>query len=118
MMEAQTTTTTIREGPSIPSQDTCIQMTMWQHSAPSNPTILIPQHPPDTDSPSNPPELQEEETLEFQEEYPREEAEEAEEEEDSPLPCRRHEQPQTQGTSLSATLHSHSQEIASNLKRS
>ena len=46
------------------------------------------------DFPSDLPEPQEEETLEFQEEYPREEAEEAEEVEgeDSPLPCQHHEQ--------------------------
>ena len=56
---------------------------MWQHSAPSN--QITPTHQRNSqveDSPSDPPGLLVEETLESQEEYPREEAEEVEEEEE------------------------------------
>ena len=93
---------------------------MWQRSAPSNLTALTHQHLLDTGSPSDLPELQEEETLEFQEEYPWEEVEEVEEaeEEDSPLPCQRHKQPRMRETSLLVTHHSLSQEIADNPKHS
>ena len=51
---------------------------------PSSPIVQTHQHNHslDEDSPSNPPELQEEETLDFQEEYPQEVAEEVEEEEE------------------------------------
>ena len=64
---------------------------MWQHSTPSNLTVQTPQHNHslDEDSPSDLPDSQEEETLEFQEEYPQEVAEEVEEAEDFPLQCLR-----------------------------
>ena len=53
---------------------------MWQHSVPSNQTILIHHNnSQDGDSPSDLLELPLEETLESQEEYPWEVAEEAEE---------------------------------------
>ena len=56
---------------------------MWQHSMPSN--LITQTHQRDLfkgqDSPPERPELQEEETLDFQEEYPQEVAVEAEEEE-------------------------------------
>ena len=57
-------------------------MTTWQRFVPSNPTFRTPQldHLLGGDSLSDPPELPEEETLDFQEEYPQEEVEEAEEE--------------------------------------
>ena len=101
-------------------------MTTWQRSVPSNPTIQTPRHNHLTDegSLSDLPEPLEEETLEYQEEYPRgvvEEAEEVVEEEGAeeeeflmphPLP-----QP-TQETSLSAICRSHSQGTAQNQKRS
>ena len=77
---------------------------MWQRSVPSNLTIQTP--PLDEDSPSDPLESQEEETLEFQEEYPQEEAEEAEEVEEAEvevedflLQCLRPKQFLTQETS-------------------
>ena len=56
-------------------------MTTWPHSEPSNRTILIHQHDHsrDADSPSDPPILLVEETLDSQAEYPQEVAEEAEE---------------------------------------
>ena len=56
-------------------------MTMWQRSAPSNPTIQThhPNHSLDTDSLSDLPEFLVEETLDSQGEYPQEVAEEAEE---------------------------------------
>ena len=72
---------------------------------PSSPTVQTHQHNHslDTDSPSNPPGFLEEETLEFQEEYPQEVVEEAEEEEEVveveitlwQLHCK---EPQMQGT--------------------
>ena len=51
---------------------------------PSSPIVQTHQHNHslDEDSLSDPPELQEEETLDFQEEYPQEVVEEAEEEEE------------------------------------
>ena len=77
---------------------------MWQCFVPSNLTAQTPQHNHslDEDSLSDPPESQEEETLEFQEEYPQEEVEEAEEAEeveeveDFPLQCPRPKQLLTQ----------------------
>ena len=80
---------------------------------PSNPTIQTHQLnlSLDEDSPSNPPELQEEETLEFQEEYPQEVVEEVEEA-DSLLQYLHHKEPLTWGTSLSVTHSSYLQEIA------
>ena len=56
-------------------------MTMWQHSVPFNQTTPTHQHNSQVeDSPSDPPGLLVEETLEFQVEYPREVVEEVEEE--------------------------------------
>ena len=59
-------------------------MTTWLHSAPSNLTIRTHQRNlfKGQDSPPERPELQVEETLDFQEEYPQEVAEEVEEEEE------------------------------------
>ena len=56
-------------------------MTTWQPSVLSNLTARTPQHNHSLgkDSPSDPPELLSEETLEFQEEYPQEVVEEVEE---------------------------------------
>ena len=91
---------------------------MWQRSAPSN--QIIPTHQPNSqaeDSPSDPPELLEEETLESQEEYPQEVAEEVEEvveEEAFLLQYQHHKQlPMGEINSL-ATRHLYSQEIAPN----
>ena len=63
-------------------------MTMWQHSAPSNPTVQTHQHNHslDADSLSDPPGFLVEETLDSQEEYPQEVAEEVEEETQEFLP--------------------------------
>ena len=59
---------------------------MSRPSAPSNQTVWIHHNnQPDEDSPPNPPELLLEETLEFQEEYPWEMAEEVEEEEEGAI---------------------------------
>ena len=56
---------------------------MWQRSAPSNQTTPTHQHNSQVeDSPSDPPELLVEETLESQAEYPREMVEEVEEAEE------------------------------------
>ena len=90
-------------------------MTTWQHSAPSNPTAQTPQHNLSLgeDSPSDLPELQEEETLEFQEEYPQEEAEEAEEEA-SPQRYLFSKLLLVQETNSSAIRHLYSPEIAQN----
>ena len=56
-------------------------MMTWPHSAPSNPIIQTLQHNHslDENSPSDLPELLEEETLDSQVEYPQEVVEEAEE---------------------------------------
>ena len=90
---------------------------MWQRSAPSNQTTPI--HQPNSqveDSPSDPPGLPEEETLESQEEYPQEEVEEVEEafllqyQHHKPLPM--------EGISSSATRRSYLQGIAPNQKNS
>ena len=103
---------------------------MWQRSAPSNPITQIHQHNHSLgeDSPSDPPELQEEETLESQEEYPQEVAEEAEdaeegeegegEEEDSLLQYQHSKQLPTEETNSLAIRHLYSQEIAQNQRRS
>ena len=86
---------------------------MWQHSAPSNQITPTHQHNSQVeDSPSDPPELPEEETLESQEEYPQEVAEE----EVFLLQYQRHKQlPMGEINSL-ATRRLHSQEIAPNQK--
>ena len=107
---------------------------MWQPSAPSNQTNPIPQHNTlrDADSPSNPPALLEEETLEFQAEYPQEEVEEVEEEaeeeveeveeeaeeEVSLLQYRRNKQLPTEETNSSAIRRLYSQEIVQNRRHS
>ena len=94
---------------------------MWQHSVPSNQIIQTPHnHSLDEDSPSNPLELQEEETLESQEEYPQEVAEVAEEaeEEDSLLQYQHNKQPLIQETNSSAICHLLSQETAQSRRRS
>ena len=110
---------------------------MWQRSAPSNQTTPTLQHDSQVeDSPSDPPNLLVEETLESQAEYPREVAEEVEEEEveeveveeeeveeeeveeDSLLQHRPHKQLLIKGINLLATHHSLSQEIEQNQKHS
>ena len=97
---------------------------MWQRFAPSNQTIPTHQHNSQVeDSPSDLPELPEEETLESQEEYPQEVAEEVEEvveeeEEAFLLQHQHHKQlPMGEINSL-ATRHLYSQEIAPSLKNS
>ena len=96
-------------------------MTTWQHSAPSNQITPTHQHnSPVKDSPSDPPGLPEEETLESQEEYPQEVVEEVEEvgaeEAAFLLQYQHHKQlPMGEINSL-ATRHSYSQEIAPNQK--
>ena len=93
---------------------------MWQHSTPSNQTTPIHQHNSRVeDSPSDLPGLLVEETLEFQEEYPREVAEEEEEavEEDSLLQHRPHKQLLIKGINLLATHHSFSQDVMTTLKK-
>ena len=97
---------------------------MWQRSAPSN--QITPTHQHDLqveDSPSDPPELLEEETLESQEEYPQEVAEEVEEvveevaeEEAFLLQYQHHRQLPMGEINLLATRHSYSQEIAPSQK--
>ena len=97
-------------------------MTMWQRSVPSNQTTPTPQHNSRVeDSPSDPPGLLVEETLEYQVEYPQEVAEEVEEveeveEEASLLPDQRNKR--LEETNLLATRHLYSQEIAPNWKHS
>ena len=101
---------------------------MWQRFAPSSQTTPTHQHNSQVeDSPSDPPELQVEETLESQEEYPREVAEEveevvveeeAEEEEVSLLPYQHNKQLPTEETNLLAIHPSYLQEIAQNQRRS
>ena len=99
-------------------------MTTWQRSAPSN--QITPTHQRNSrveDSPSDPPELLVEEILEFQEEYPREVAEEVEEEEEaveevSLLLYHNNQQLPMEETNLLATRHLYSQETAPNQKRS
>ena len=96
---------------------------MWQPSAPSNQTNPIPQHNTlrDADSPSDPPALLEEETLEFQAEYPQEEVEEVEEEaeeEVSLLQYRCNKQLPTEETNSSAIRRLYSQEIVQNRRHS
>ena len=99
-------------------------MTTWQPSAPSNQTTPTHLHNSQVgDSPSDPPELLEEETLESQEEYPQEVAEEVEaveetEEEVSLLPHQHNQQLPTEETNLLATRHLFSQEIEPSQKRS
>ena len=105
-------------------------MTTWQRSAPSNQTTPTHQHNSQVeDSPSDPPELLEEETLEFQAEYPQEEAEEVEEVEEVveaveeeegefPLQYLYKQPPPMEGINSLVTHHSYSQEIARNQKRS
>ena len=95
----------------------------WLHSAPSNQTSPIHQHNSSQDegSPSDLPGLLVEETLEFQEEYPREVAEEVEEveeavEEDSLPQHRPHKQLLIKETNSLAIHHLYSQEIAPNQK--
>ena len=98
-------------------------MTTWPRSAPSNQITLTHQHNSRVeDSPSDPPELLMEETLEFQEEYPQEEVEEVEEEEEameevSLLLHQHNQQLPMEETNLLATHHSYSQETAHNQKR-
>ena len=99
---------------------------MWQHSAPSNQTTPIHQHNSQVeDSPSDPPGLPEEETLESQEEYPQEEVEVVEEEaeaeeaeEASLLQYQHHKQLPMGETNSLAIRHLYSQEIAQNQRRS
>ena len=95
---------------------------MWPHFAPSNQTTPTHQHNSQVeDSPSDPPELPEEETLESQEEYPQEVAEGVEEvvEEEAFLPQYQHPKPlQMEGISSSATHHSYLQGTAPNQKNS
>ena len=96
---------------------------MWQHFAPSNLTTPTHQHnSQDEDSPSDPPDLMAEETLESQVEYLQEEAEEVEEveaeaeEEASLLQYQRNKQLPMGEINLLAIHHSYSQGIAPNQK--
>ena len=98
-------------------------MMMWQHSVPSNP--ITQTHPPGEDSLSDPPEFQEEETLESQEEYPQEVEEEVEEvveeateEEAFPLQYLHNKRLLPQETNLLAIRRSFSQETIQNQRRS
>ena len=103
-------------------------MTTWQRFAPSNQTILTHQHNSQVeDSPSDPPGLLLEETLEFQVEYPQEEAEEVEEveeaeeaaeEEVSLRPHQRNKQTPMGETNSSAIRRSYLQEIAHSQRHS
>ena len=98
-------------------------MTTWQRSAPSSQTTPTHQHNLRVeDSPSDPPELPVEETLESQAEYPREvveEVEEVEEEEEvSLLQYQRNKQLPMGETNSLAILHLYSQEIAPSQKNS
>ena len=96
---------------------------MWWHSAPSSQTNPTHQHNLRAeDSPSDPPELPVEEILEFQEEYPREEVEEAEGVEEAeevflPPHLTNKQLPMRETNSL-ATRHLYFQEIAQNQKSS
>ena len=92
---------------------------MWQCSTPSNLTVQTPHHnlSLDEDSLSDLPKLQEEETLECQEEYPQEEVEEAEEE-GSIAQFLHHKESLTQGTNSSAIHHLRSLEIEQSPKLS
>ena len=92
---------------------------MWWLSAPSNPIAWTPQHNHSLgeDSLSDPPELLLEETLEFQKEYPWEEAEEVEEVTQEDLPqCLK--EWEGKETNSSETHHPSSQEIRQNQKHS
>ena len=100
---------------------------MWPHFALSNQTTPTHQHNSRVeDSPSDPPGLPVEETLEFQEEYPREEVEEVEEAEEAEEVEEAVSLPQYQDnkqlpmgeTNSSATHRLYSQEIAPNQKHS
>ena len=99
-------------------------MMTWQHSAPSNQTTPTHQHNSQVEeSPSDPLELLEEETLEFQAEYLQEVAEEvaeeaAAEEEVSLLQHQHNKHLPTEETNSLAIRHSFSQEIAQNQKHS
>ena len=96
---------------------------MWPHFAPSNQTTLTHQHNSQVeDSPFDPPGLPEEETLESQEEYPQEVAEEVEvveevvEEEAFLLQYQHHKPLPMEGISSSVTHRSYLQGIAPNQK--
>ena len=98
---------------------------MWQPSAPSNQITLTHQHNSQVEaSPSDPPELPMEETLESQVEYPREvvegveEVEVAEEAVVSPMQHQHNKQLLMEETNSSAIHRSYSPEIARNRKRS
>ena len=103
---------------------------MWQHSVPSNQTNPTHQHNTswDVDSPSDPLASLEEETLEFQVEYPQEAVEEVEEaeeeaeeeavEEVSLLQHQHSKQLPMEETSLLAIRHLYSQEITQNRRHS
>ena len=98
-------------------------MTTWQRSAPSNQTTPTHQHNLRVEgSPSDPLELLEEETLESQEEYPQEVAEEVEEEEEVVeeeaflLQYQHHKPLPMEGINSLATRHLYSQEIAPDRK--
>ena len=100
-------------------------MTTWQHSAPSNQTTPTHRHNSRVEnSPSDLPGLLAEETLEFQEEYPREAAEEVEVEEeeaveeDSLRQHQPHKQLLIKGINSLATHHLFLQEIEQSQKRS
>ena len=104
-------------------------MMTWQHSVPSNQTTPTHQHDSQAEaSPSDPPTLPEKETLEFQEEYPREEVEEVEVaevaevvEEEGAVSLPRHQdnkQPPIGKTNSLAIHHLYSQEIARNRRNS
>ena len=98
---------------------------MWQRSVPSNPTTPTHQHNSRVeDSPSDLPGLLEEETLDFQAEYPREVVEEVEEaevveeaEEAVSLPQHSKQLPMEE-TNLLAIRDLYSQGIAQNQRRS
>ena len=97
---------------------------MWQRSAPSSQTTPTHQRNLRVEgSPSDPPELPEEETLESQEEYPQGVAEVVEEvveevavEEAFLLQYQHHKQLPMWGINSLATRHLYSQEIAPNQK--
>ena len=100
-------------------------MTMWQHSTPSNQTNPTHQHDSQVKgSPSDPPELLMEETLESQAEYPREEVEEVEEEAEGAeeevflQPYQHNKQLPMGETNSSAIRRSYSQEIVHNRRHS
>ena len=93
---------------------------MWPRFVPSNQTTPTHQHNLRAeDSPSDLPELQVEETLEFQAEYPREVVEEVEAAEEEFLPQYQHsKQLPTEETNLLAIHRSYLQGIAPNQKSS